>query len=118
MLSISEIRELALSLPGAEEVEHWGKTSFRMNNKIFAVIQDDKKTLTVKTTKEERALLIQMAPDIYRFPDSFSDLNYVHIDLEFAKDEEVTKCIRIAWGYVATKKTAKAYLDSRPGRHE
>ncbi|MDI4647486.1 MmcQ/YjbR family DNA-binding protein [Cohnella hashimotonis] len=116
MLSISDIREFALSMPGVEEVEHWGKTSFRMNNKIFAVIQDDKKTLTVKTTKEIRALLIQMAPDIYRIPDSFSNLNYMHINLELANDAEVTEYIQNAWGHIAPKKAAKAFFENRAGR--
>ncbi|MBD3918408.1 MmcQ/YjbR family DNA-binding protein [Paenibacillus sp. PR3] len=113
MLSITEIRELALSMPGAEEVEHWGKPSFRMNNKIFAVIQDDKKTLTVKTTKEERAFYIQNDPDSYSIPDTFSNLNYMHIKLESAKDAEVKDCIRDAWGCVAPKKIAKAFFENR-----
>ncbi|GIP38187.1 hypothetical protein J31TS4_14670 [Paenibacillus sp. J31TS4] len=113
MLSISEIREVALSLPEAEEVEHWGKASFRVNKKIFAVIQDDKKTLTVKITKEERAFYIQMAPEIYRIPDSFANLNYMHINLDAAKDAEVKDCIRNAWGCVASKKAAKDYFENR-----
>ncbi|MFC6230374.1 MmcQ/YjbR family DNA-binding protein [Paenibacillus allorhizosphaerae] len=113
MISLTEIRELALSLPGAEEVKHWGKSSFRMNNKIFAVIQVDRKTLTVKTTKEEREFSIQMAPETYSIPDSFSNLNYMHINLETAKDAEVKNCIRNAWGCVAPKKVAKAYFESR-----
>lgn len=37
MVTADEVRSLALSLPGAEEHEHWGKPSFRVRNKIFAV---------------------------------------------------------------------------------
>jgi len=105
-------------MPGAEEVEHWGKPSFRMNSKIFAVIQDDQKTLTVKTTKEERALLTQMAPKIYRIPDSFSNLNYMHINLESASEAEVTTYIQNAWGHVAPKKVAKAFFENVHDDHE
>lgn len=112
MMQIEEIREIALSLPGTVEVEHWGKSSFRINNKIFIVIQDDMSTITVKTTKEERDIYTSMSPETYKIPDSFSNLNYMHINLELAKKDEVTDLIRNAWGIVAPKKLSKAFFES------
>ncbi|MEK3735218.1 MULTISPECIES: MmcQ/YjbR family DNA-binding protein [Paenibacillus] len=112
MMQIEEIREIALSLPGTVEVEHWGKPSFRINNKIFVVIQDDMSTITIKTTKEERHLYTSMSPETYKIPDSFSNLNYMHIDLKSAKNEEVINLIRNAWGIVAPKKLTKVYFES------
>jgi hypothetical protein len=35
MISVEEVRTFALSLPGSEEIEHWGKPSFRIRNKIL-----------------------------------------------------------------------------------
>ncbi|WP_010271842.1 MmcQ/YjbR family DNA-binding protein [Paenibacillus senegalensis] len=112
MMQIEEIREIALSLPSTVEVEHWGKPSFRINNKIFVVIQDDMSTITVKTTKEERELYTSMSPETYKIPDSFSNLNYMHINLELANKDEVTDLIRNAWGIVAPKKLSKAFFES------
>lgn len=111
-MQIEEIRRIALSLPGTEEVEHWGKPSFRINNKIFTIVQDDMKTITVKTTKEERDMYTSMSPETYTIPDSFSNLNYMHINLELARKEEVIDLIRSAWGMVAPKKLSKAYFES------
>lgn len=36
MVTTSQFRVLALSLPGAEEKSHFGKADFRVHNKIFA----------------------------------------------------------------------------------
>lgn len=112
MMTLSKVRKLALSLPETEEIEHWGKASFRMNNKIFLVIQEDMKTVTIKTTKEERELLTGLDPMTYRIPETFSNLNYMHINLETAKEDEVIQLIKSAWGIVAPKKISKAYFES------
>ncbi|WP_438447685.1 MmcQ/YjbR family DNA-binding protein [Gorillibacterium sp. sgz5001074] len=111
MISVTEVREVALSLPGAVEVEHMGKPSFRMNNKIFLVMQEDLITITVKISKEERNLYVSEDPVTYRIPEGFAHLNYMHICLETAPKEEVFNLIRSAWGSVAPKKAVKAYFE-------
>lgn len=40
MVSIETFRQLALSLPGATEEPHFDKTSFRVNKKIFATLDE------------------------------------------------------------------------------
>lgn len=110
MLTIDEIRKITLSLPAAEEIQHFEKPSFRVNQKIFVVIQTDMKTITVKTSREERALYIETDPTAYSVPESFSNLNYMHINLETANDVEVVKLIQSAWGRVAPKKLSKAFF--------
>lgn len=108
---VNEVREIALSLPGTEEVAHLGKPSFRINNKIFTVIQNDMKTITVKITKEERDIYTNTDPRTFMIPNSFSNMNYMHINLETASKDEVIDLIRSAWGIVAPKKMAKTYFE-------
>jgi predicted DNA-binding protein (MmcQ/YjbR family) len=45
MVTTSQFRALALSLPGAEEKSHFGKADFRVQNKIFAGLASVKKTV-------------------------------------------------------------------------
>ncbi len=50
-MTIAQFRQIALSMPGAEERSHMGHPDFRVNGKIFASIADPKKELTmVKVT--------------------------------------------------------------------
>jgi len=112
MMTFEEVRNIALSLPGTEEIQHWGKPSFRINNKIFTIIQEDLISITVRTTQEERDILTNMNPATYRIPESFSNLNYMHVNLETAMKEEVVDLIRNAWARVAPKKLSKTYFES------
>lgn len=109
-MHLAEARAIALALPGTEETDHGGKPSFCVNGKIYAILQADGQTLTVKTTKEERALLASAEPQTYGVPEGFAHLSYMHIRLEAAKDEQVRELIEAAWGLVAPKRTAKAYF--------
>jgi hypothetical protein len=111
MISIDKVRKYALSLPESEEVEHWGKPSFRINNKIIAIIQEDGITLTVKTTGEDRLIFTTMDSKTYRIPDSFSNLNYMHVNLNTVDPEELKGLILKAWRSLAPKRLVKQYSD-------
>jgi len=110
---MNKVREYILSLPEAKEVDHWGKSSFRINNKIFAVIQEDGITLTIKTIGEDRTIYTTMQPETYSIPESFSNLNYMHVNIDTVEQEEIKGLILKAWGSVAPKKLVKAYNEGR-----
>lgn len=110
IMEVNEVRQIALSLPEAEESAHWGKASFRVNNKIFTVIQSDMSTITVKTTSEVRELYTTTNAQAYQVPETFANMNYMHINLSTAPPDEIRNLIQTAWGLVAPKKMVKAFL--------
>jgi hypothetical protein len=116
MITVDQVREMALSFPESKEMDHWGKPSFRANNKIFAVIQEDGVTLTIKTAGEDRTIYTSMAPEIYSVPESFSNLNYMHVHLNLVDPKELSGLLEKAWRSVAPKKIVKAYDEGKPNR--
>ena len=40
VISLGEVRDLALALPEAAEADHWGNPSFRVRGRIFATVPD------------------------------------------------------------------------------
>ncbi|WP_258881302.1 MmcQ/YjbR family DNA-binding protein [Paenibacillus sp. sptzw28] len=113
LISINEAREFILSLPETVEIDHFGKPSFRINNKIFATIQPDGITLTIKTVGEDRTIYTTMDPETYRIPETFSKLNYMHINLYTASPEELKGLLNKAWRSVAPKRVVKAFDESK-----
>jgi len=103
---------MALALPETEEAEHWEKPSFRVRNKIFAVIQPDGVSLVVKTTKDDRYAYTTMAPDIYRLPDSFTNLAFMVVCMERIDPVECRDLLLQAWSLVSPKKVVKAYVEA------
>lgn len=111
MITSKEVRNYALSLPESKEKEHWGKASFRINDKIFAVMQEDGITLTVKTSEEERIAYTSMDPETFKIPDSFSNLNYMHVNMTRVERKELQRILLKAWSTVAPKRLVKKYLE-------
>lgn len=84
-------------------------SSFRINNKIFATFQPDGITLTVKTVGEDRAIYTTIDPETYKIPEAFSNLNYMHVNLNTVSSEELEGLILKAWKSVAPKKVIKTF---------
>ncbi|GIP38365.1 hypothetical protein J31TS4_16450 [Paenibacillus sp. J31TS4] len=116
MVTTDEIRSLALSLPGTEERDHGGKPSFRVRNKIFAVLPQDGLSLVVKTTKDDRFLYTTMAPDIYLVPDSFEHLAFMVVRMDRVDPEECRELLIQAWKRVSPKKIVQVYDEALKGR--
>ena len=64
MVTTSQFRVLALSLPGAEEKSHFGKADFRVRNHIFSTLPDTD-TAVVKLTHEQQEMLTDAEPAIF-----------------------------------------------------
>jgi hypothetical protein len=109
MVTAEQARTISLSLPEAEEHDHWGKPSFRVRNKIFAVIQEDGVSLVVKTTRDDRTAYTTMDPDVYSVPTSFSNLNYMIVRLDLISSAEFRDVLVQAWRCVSPKRLIAAY---------
>ncbi len=47
MVTVEIFRQMALTLPGAVELPHFEKASFRINKKIFATLNEKNKTVVL-----------------------------------------------------------------------
>ncbi|HVP84298.1 MAG TPA: MmcQ/YjbR family DNA-binding protein [Rhizomicrobium sp.] len=63
MVATASIRKFALSLPGVEEVDHFGRPSFRTKKRIFIVLRPDGLNLMVPDERKE--FLFAAAPDVF-----------------------------------------------------
>ena len=62
MPSGSDFRALAFSLPEAVERETWGHPTFRVGERMFAIMAADGRSVSIKATKEAQAALIGSDP--------------------------------------------------------
>ncbi|USG64402.1 MmcQ/YjbR family DNA-binding protein [Brevibacillus ruminantium] len=99
-------------MPETEEHEHWGKLSFRVRNKIFAVIQPDGVSVAIKTTHDNRDAYTSIAPEVFRVPDSFAKLSFMMVRIDRINQKEFGDLLIQAWKLVSPKKLVKAYSES------
>ena len=97
-------RQLALSLPEAEEKSHFGKADFRVKNKIFATLLDAESAV-VKLLPEQQAMMIAGEPKIFSaIKGGWGNQGWTRVDLLLADEVTLQSALRAAWRNVAPKK--------------
>lgn len=109
MISIDQVRQLALALPEAVEQDHHGRPSFRVAGKIFATLWDPRH---VNVMLDEPGILTATAAH----PEACEEfwwgkrLRAVHVDLDRAQATLLSDLLLDAWENKAPKKL----VDARP----
>jgi hypothetical protein len=102
-------RSIALSLPDAEERETWGEATFRVRNKIFAMLDLDGKRASLKASKEEQAALLASDPGTFFYPAYVGVHGWVGVVVRTADTDEVRELLTEAWRMTAPKRSVAAF---------
>lgn len=109
-VTIAQVRDIALALPGAAEVPTWGELTWRVRDKIFVMGGGPESTsVSVKCTKEDQAELIAMAPQTYAVSAYVGRFGWVTVALSLVDADELRELIVDAWRRTAPKSAVKAY---------
>jgi hypothetical protein len=94
--SLSELRRLALALPGTFEQDHHGRPSFRVEGRIYATVWD---AAHINVMLEEPRIrsLVQGAPGTYGKGWWGGRLRCVRVDLRLVKPPHVGELLRESW---------------------
>ncbi|MFL6056260.1 MAG: MmcQ/YjbR family DNA-binding protein, partial [Actinoallomurus sp.] len=113
MSSAAEFHRFALALPEAEERETWGHPTFRVRDKIFAMLSDDGASASVKATKDEQKALLAEDPKIFSFPAYVGRHGWVGVDLTRIDADHLRELITEAWRLTAPKRLVRTYETDR-----
>lgn len=104
-MSADEFRELALSLPEAEERSHMGHPDFRVGGKIFATIAPDGAKGMAKLAPEQQKLFVRSEPEVFvPVNGAWGKRGATYIVLSAAIEPSVRQALIQAWKNVAPKK--------------
>jgi hypothetical protein len=93
-----QFRRLALSFGGAVEGAHMGHPDFRVNNKIFATLQIDKRFAMVKLTPDQQKAFITDAPEAFLLESgAWGRAGCTRVILSEADAETVGEALTLAW---------------------
>jgi hypothetical protein len=111
MISVADVRAVAMSLPRTEEHLIRDYIKFRVGRIVYASISPDETTIGFGFPKEERAAMIASQPDKFLMP-RLSDQRYQWINARMAAlgREEMAELIVDAWRMCVPKKVAAAHL--------
>jgi hypothetical protein len=111
MVTIGDVRELALSLPRSYEALVRDRVKFRVGRIVYLAFSRDETEMGFAFPKEEREALVASEPDKFMMPER-SDLRYhwAVVRLSAIDSEELREIVIDAWRMVVPKRVATEHL--------
>ena len=110
MVTIEQVRSLALTLPRSYEVLVHDRVKFRVGQIVYLAFSRDETEMGFAFPKEEREALVASEPEKFMMPGS-SDLrfNWVEVRLDAIDILEMRELVLDAWRMVVPKRVAAKY---------
>lgn len=118
MVTVDDVRRLALTLPRTEEALVRDQVKFRVGRIVYVAISRDETSMGFAFPKDERAALIASDPDKFHMPiPSDERYNWARVWLNAIDQAEMRELVVDAWCMVVPKRVAADYLAHaiRPG---
>jgi hypothetical protein len=114
VVTIDEVRALAITLPRTSEGLVRGRVKFRIGRIVYLSLSQDGSTMGFAFPKEWRDALVESEPEKFSLP-SESDLRYhwVHVRLDAIAPDEMRELVEDAWAFCVPKSVAEEYAASR-----
>jgi len=111
MVTVDEVRRLALSLPRTTEHLIHDRVKFRVGQIVYIAFSRDETVMGFAYPKEERDALIAAAPAKFHLP-RLSDQRFHWVDAWTAAldEDEMHELVIDAWRMVVPKSVAAAHL--------
>lgn len=103
----SDLRRIALSLPGTTEAPHFDRAAFRVD-RIFATLAADGRTANLKFTPDEQEFKCQLAPDVFVAIDNgWGRQGWTTTYLPAASDADLRAALEMAHAHAVGKPARK-----------
>ena len=110
MVTIDDVRRLALTLPRSYEAVVRDRVKFRVGRIVYLAFSRDESLMGFAFPKEERDGLIASAPETFLMPKpSDQRYNWVVVRLGAIDHEEMRELVVDAWRMVVPKRVAREF---------
>jgi hypothetical protein len=112
VVTIDEVRSLAITLPRTTEAFVRGRVKFRVGRIVYLAFSRDETLMGFAFPKEWRDALVESEPDKFMLPRQ-SDLRYkwAVVRLAAIDAEEMRELVIDAWAMVVPKKVSAPYVE-------
>jgi hypothetical protein len=110
MLTWERVAEIGRELPEVEEAISWRNPCLKVRGKTFAGISRHEGAIWIRCDREERPLLVDSNPELYRLTPHFErSPAYLLVWLEHADEDELRERLIDGWLIQAPKRLARQY---------
>ncbi|GLW97816.1 MmcQ/YjbR family DNA-binding protein [Microtetraspora sp. NBRC 16547] len=113
MITVNDVRRVALALPRTSEHLIRDRIKFRVGRIVYLAFSPDETTMGFAFPKEERAALIAAEPEKFHMPrPSDERYNWVRLTMAAIDEVEMREIVIDAWRMAVPKRVAAAHLES------
>jgi hypothetical protein len=111
VVTVDEVREVALNLPRSYEAVVRGRLKFRVGRIVWLAFSRDEERMGFAFPKEWREVLIGSDPEKFLMPEA-ADLryNWAVVRLAALDADEMRELVLDAWAFVVPKKIAEEHF--------
>ena len=91
------VRQIALTLPGAEEGTSYGTPACKVKGKLFARLHQDGESLVIGVDFEEREVLMAAAPEKFYITDHYLNYPWMLVRLSAVRRDEIRDLLIQSW---------------------
>lgn len=112
MATLADVRRIALSLPGTQELNDHGGNWFNVGTKSFVLYGFPSKRWIFKLPKPRQELLFEARPDVFQ-PYRAGGMRWSYVDIAPLTREEIDSLVIDAWTTIVPKKVWGPYMAAR-----
>ena len=100
----AQVKQIALSLPGAHEKPSYGKPAFFIEKKFFTRLREDGSIVMRVGSIEQRDMMLELDPETYFITDHYKDWPGLLVRLSAISPRELKTMLERRWREIAPKK--------------
>jgi hypothetical protein len=112
-VTFDTVREIAETLPGAEESTSYGTPAFKVKGKLFARQHQDGESLVIAVDFTEREEMMNAAPEKFYITDHYLNYPWMLVRMKQVNKDELRDLLMGAWRRVAGKTLTSARVLKR-----
>ena len=112
-MTFETVRQLALGLPGIQEVTSYRTTGFKVNGKLLARFHQDGESLVLKVEYAAREVLMGTHPETFYLTDHYRCYPWVLVRLSTVDPGLLRSLIEDAWRGLASRRLIASYNAER-----
>ncbi len=103
------VRQIALTLPGAEEGTPYGTPAFKVKGKLFVRLHQSGEAIVIKVDFDEREELMKADPEKFYITDHYLNYPWMLVRLSKVRHDQLHDLVAQSWRRAAPKHLVAAF---------
>ncbi len=108
-MTFDTVRQIAQTLPGAEESTSYGTPAFKVRGKLFARLHQDGESLVVGVNFEEREEMMSADPDKFYITDHYLNYPWMLVRMSKVRPDQLRDLLIRSWRRAAPKQLVATF---------